>query len=147
MSIEDCPGCTSLLARVHELEHRPPIRNRLPDERVGRTKRIHLQHVGGDLKIYVQSGERADGSLAEIFMKADRCGSTISGLLDALSITASVALQYGAPVETLIDKWSRMRFEPSGLTADSEIRAVTSIVDAIARWLQIRYVKKEGQDV
>jgi ribonucleoside-diphosphate reductase alpha chain len=119
------------------------VRRRLPEERLGITKRIHLQHAHGDLKIYVQTGTFPDGSIGELFLKADRSGSTISGLLDALSITASVALQYGAPVETLIEKWARMQFEPSGTTGDPDMRQVSSIMDAVARWLRARYAKKE----
>jgi len=124
-----------------------PERRRLPEERRGLTKRIHLRHAHGDLKIYVQTGTFADGTLGELFLKADRSGSTISGLLDALSMTASVALQYGVPVETLIGKWERLRFEPSGTTSDPKMRQVSSIVDAVARWLRARYVKQEGRDV
>lgn len=118
-------------------------RRHMPDERTGLTKRIRLQHARGELKIYVSTGCFADGRIGEIFLKGDRPGSTISGLLDALSITASVALQYGVPVETLVEKWSRMRFEPAGSTDDPEMRTVSSIVDAVARWLRTKYVKEE----
>ena len=124
----------------------PVERERLPEERQGLTKRIHLRHAKGDLKVYVQTGTYPDGRLAEVFIKADKAGSTISGLLDALSITASLALQYGVPVETLIEKWSRMIFEPSGTTTDPEMRQVSSIVDAVAKWLHRRYAKKEDQN-
>lgn len=120
-------------------------RERLPVTRQGRTKRIHLRHANGELKIYVSTGTFPDGRLGEIFLKADRSGSTISGLLDALSITASIALQYGAPVETLVEKWSRMQFAPSGTTDDPAMRQVSSIVDAVARWLAVRYPPKEEQ--
>jgi len=119
------------------------VRRRLPVERRGLTKRIHLRHPHGELKIYLSTGCFPDGSLGELFIKADRSGSTISGLLDALSITASIALQYGVPVATLIDKWSRLRFEPSGTTSDPEMRQVSSIVDAVARWLARKYGPKE----
>ena len=119
------------------------VRRRLPVERRGLTKRIHLRHPHGDLKIYISTGCFPDGSLGELFIKADRSGSTISGLLDALSITASVALQYGAPVATLVEKWSRMQFEPSGTTSDPAMRQVSSIVDAVARWLGRKYGPKE----
>ena len=66
-------------------------------------------------------------------------GSTISGLLDALSITASLGLQSGVQVETLVEKWGRMSFEPSGTTGDPDLPRVSSIVDAVARWLRARY--------
>lgn len=137
-----CVSCAALQARIAELER--PRRRRLPDERPGCTKRIHLHHAAGDLKIYVQSGEHPDGTIGELFLKADRSGSTISGLLDAISMTASVALQSGVPVETLIAKWSRMQFEPSGTTTDPAMPRVSSIMDAVARWLHARYAKKEA---
>ncbi len=118
-------------------------RERLPAERKGRTKRIHLRYTTergpADLKLYVSTGEYPDGRLGEIFLKADRTGSTISGLLDALSVTASLALQSGVPVETLVEKWERMQFEPAGTTTDPDLPRVSSIVDAIARWIRRRY--------
>ena len=118
-------------------------RERLPAERKGRTKKIHLRYQTengpAELKIYVSTGEYSDGRLGEIFLKGDRTGSTISGLLDALSITASLALQSGVPVETLVEKWERQQFEPSGTTTDPDLPRVSSIVDAIARWLRRRY--------
>jgi ribonucleoside-diphosphate reductase alpha chain len=118
-------------------------RERLPAERKGLTKEICLRYrvEGGtaELDLYVTTGEYPDGRLGEIFLKSDRTGSTISGLLDALSITASLALQSGVPVETLVEKWARMQFEPSGTTGDPDLPRVSSIVDAVARWLRIRY--------
>jgi ribonucleoside-diphosphate reductase alpha chain len=118
-------------------------RERLPAERKGLTKLIHLRHrvEDGDavLKIYLTTGEYPDGRLGELFLKADKAGSTISGLLDALSITASLAIQSGVPVETLVEKWGRMQFSPAGTTGDPELPRVSSIVDAVARWLRIRY--------
>jgi ribonucleoside-diphosphate reductase alpha chain len=122
-------------------------RARLPVTRKGKTKRIHLHYrVEGaavELKIYVTTGEYEDGRLGEIFLKADKAGSTISGLLDALSITASLALQSGVPVETLVEKWERMQFAPAGTTTDPELPRVASIVDAITRWLRLRYCPED----
>ena len=122
-------------------------RERLPGTRTGRIKTIRLTYpvVGGHalLKIYVQAGEYADGRLGEIFLRGDCMGSTISGLLDALSITASLALQSGVPVETLVEKWERMQFAPAGTTTDPELPRVASIVDAIARWLRLRYCPED----
>ena len=119
-------------------------RERLPAERKGRTKRIHLryttEHGPAELKLYISTGEYADGRLGEIFLKSDKAGSTISGLLDALSITASLALQSGVPVETLVGKWTNLRFAPDGTTSDPKIPRVASIVDAVARWLRMRYM-------
>lgn len=98
-------------------------RERLPAERRGLTKRIHLRYA-------TEHGPE------------DRTGSTISGLLDALSITASLALQSGVPVETIVEKWARLQFAPSGTTTDPELPRVSSIVDAVARWLRLRYCQQ-----
>jgi ribonucleoside-diphosphate reductase alpha chain len=121
-------------------------RSRLPAIRSGLTRVIRLRHPRPDgttalLRIYITTGTFEDGRLGEVFIKADRSGSTISGLLDALSITASVALQHGAPVETLVEKWSRMQFEPAGTTDVPEMRQASSIVDVVARWLAARYCR------
>lgn len=118
-------------------------RERLPSERAGHTKKICLRYrvegVDAELDIYITTGEYPDGRLGEIFLKADQMGSTISGLLDALSVTASLALQSGVPAETLVEKWGRMQFSPAGTTGDPDLPRVSSIVDAVARWLRIRY--------
>ena len=122
-------------------------RERLPETRKGRTKRIHLRYSTecglADLKLYISTGEYPDGRLGEIFLKGDRTGSTISGLLDALSITASLALQSGVPVETIVEKWTHMQFEPAGTTTDPALPRVSSIVDAVARWLRLRYCQDD----
>ena len=122
-------------------------RERLPVDRQGVTKRIHLTSAREDkikdLKIYITTGEYADGRPGELFIKADKSGTTIAGLLDALSVTTSLALQSGVPLETLMDKWANMCFEPSGTTSDPKLPRVTSIVDAISQWLRIRYCGKE----
>jgi ribonucleoside-diphosphate reductase alpha chain len=144
---EPCAECARLAKLVAELEKRPPERRHLPNERTGLTKRIHLRHREGDLKIYISTGTFPDGALGEVFVKADKAGSTISGLLDALSITASLALQYGVPVETIVEKWTNLRFDPAGTTTDPDMRQVSSIVDAVARWLSSRDAKKENLDV
>ncbi len=127
-------------------------REKLEKTRPGLTKKIHLRYkVGGDqeapivaeLEIFIQTGEYPDGRLGEIFLKADKAGSTISGLLDALSITASLALQHGVPPKTIVEKWSRLQFEPAGTTTDPGLARVTSIVDAVARWLATRYCRAD----
>ena len=118
-------------------------RKRLPPERTGRTKRICLRYqMDGrvaELKIYVSTGEYPDGTIGEIFLKGDHVGSTISGLLDALSVTASLALQSGVSIEALVDKWERMSFSPAGSTTDPAAPRASSIVDAVAGWLRRRY--------
>ena len=93
-----------------------------------------------DVKIYIQVGLYPDtGQPGEIFLKADKMGSTISGLLDALSMSISVALQAGVPLEWFIQKMKNLQFEPSGTTNIPGIRMATSIVDGLARWLELKF--------
>lgn len=93
-----------------------------------------------NVKIYIQVGLYPDtGQPGEIFLKANKMGTTISGLLDALSMSISVALQAGVPLEWFIQKMKNLQFEPSGTTNIPNIRIATSIVDGIARWLEIRF--------
>ena len=92
-----------------------------------------------DVKIYIQVGLYPDtGKPGEIFLKADKMGSTTSGLLDALSMSISVALQAGVPLEWFVEKMKNLQFEPAGITNIPGIRKATSIVDGLAKWLEIR---------
>ena len=123
-------------------------RRKLPTDRPGFTKRIVLRYMtdtgqARELEICITTGCYEDGGVGEIFLKADRAGTTISGLLDALSITASIALQHGVPLGLLVEKWSRMQFHPAGRTTDPEIGLATSVVDAVARYLAKRYLPPE----
>ena len=93
-----------------------------------------------DVKIYIQVGLYPDTNQpGEIFLKADKMGTTISGLLDALSMSISVALQAGVPLEWFIQKMKNLQFDPSGATNIPGIRAATSIVDGLARWLEMKF--------
>jgi hypothetical protein len=95
------------------------------------------------IKIYVQVGLYPDtGEVGEVFLKADRMGSSISGLLDALSMAISVGLQSGVPLAWFVSKMKNMQFEPSGtIVGDPDLRKATSVVDAMARWLEKRFLK------
>jgi len=93
------------------------------------------------VKIYVQVGLYPDtGEVGEVFVKADRMGSSISGLLDALSMAISVGLQSGVPLRWFVDKMRNMQFEPAGVADDPDLGRVTSVVDAIAKWLEKRFL-------
>ena len=97
-----------------------------------------------DVKIYIQAGLYPDtGKPGEIFLKADKMGSTISGLLDALSMSISVALQAGVPLEWFVEKMKNLQFSPAGSTNIPGIRKATSIVDGLARWLEIKFLSSE----
>ncbi len=73
-------------------------------------------------------------------------GSTISGLMDSLATSISIALQYGVPLQTLVDKFSHTRFEPSGFTKNPEIPIAKSIIDYIFRWLASKFMSREGKE-
>lgn len=119
-----------------------PIRRRLADTRDSRT---HKFSVGGH-EGYMHVGFFEDGTPGEVFLTMSKQGSTISGLMDSIAILISVALQYGVPLESLVDKFSHVRFEPSGFTQDPDIPMAKSIVDYIFRWLGKELLPKEAQE-
>ena len=92
---------------------------------------------------YLTVGLYEDGSPGEIFIRTQRQGSTMDGVLDSFATAISLALQYGVPLETLVDKFTMTRFEPSGLTKNEEIRFVTSIMDYIFKWMQLYFIDEE----
>lgn len=122
-------------------------RRRLPDERLGDIKKLRIPWTDASgkskpLKIWLTVGLFSDGTLGEIFLRGEKLGSFESGLLDAFAIAISLGLQYGVPVEHLVQKLRGMRFEPEGFTGDKEYPNVSSIVDYVARYLEKKFVKK-----
>jgi len=93
---------------------------------------------------YLTVGLYDDGSPGEVFLHSSKEGSTISGALDAWAIAVSIALQHGVPLDTLMDKHAFTRFEPSGLTSNSEIPMAHSIIDYVARWMLQRHDTQEA---
>ena len=89
------------------------------------------------------SGAYADGALGEVFLKLGKQGSTLSGVMDAFSIAVSIGLQYGVPLETFVEKFTNLRFEPSGMTDDADIRIAQSMMDYIFRRLALDYLSFE----
>jgi ribonucleoside-diphosphate reductase alpha chain len=87
-----------------------------------------------------------DGSPGEIFLKMAKEGSTVSGLMDSFATAISLALQYGVPLQALVDKFSHTRFEPQGFTKNPEIPIAKSVMDYIFRWLASRYLSLEERD-
>ena len=112
-----------------------PYRRRLPDSRASVTHKFEI----GRLKGYVTVGLYPDGRPGEVFIKIAQHGSTISGLVDAISVLTSLALQYGVPVENLARKFEFTRFEPSGWTPHPEIRRAHSLIDYVFRWLGMEF--------
>ena len=81
----------------------------------------------------------------ELFLVMAKEGSTISGFADAFAQAISYALQYGVPLQVLVDKFSHMRFEPSGMTKNPQVRFAKSIVDYVFRWLATKFLSAEAQ--
>jgi ribonucleoside-diphosphate reductase alpha chain len=95
--------------------------------------------VGG-AEGYMTSGSYPDDGLGEVFLKLGKQGSTLSGVMDAFSIAVSIGLQYGVPLETFVQKFTNLKFEPAGLTDDTDIRMSQSIMDYIFRRLALDYL-------
>jgi len=113
-----------------------PRRHKLPDERRAIT---HKFSVGGH-EGYITVGLYEDGTPGEIFLTMAKEGSTISGLMDSFATAISLTLQYGVPLEALVEKFSHMRFEPSGYTKNPEIPIAKSLVDYLFRWLASKFL-------
>jgi ribonucleoside-diphosphate reductase alpha chain len=118
-----------------------PTRHKLPDERHALTHKFDIQGHEG----YITVGLFENGQPGEIFLVMAKEGSTISGFADAFAQAISYALQYGVPLQALVDKFSHVRFEPSGMTRNPEIRFAKSIVDYIFRWLASKFLSPEAQ--
>ncbi len=114
-------------------------REKMPVERASVT---HKFSVGGH-EGYITAGMYEDGRPGEIFIKMSKEGSTLSGIMDGLALTISLGLQYGVPLKVFVDKLLNTRFEPSGITANPNIRFVSSVLDYIARWLGGRFISSD----
>src|SRR5467141_680040 len=114
-------------------------REKMPVERASVT---HKFSVGGH-EGYITVGMYEDNRPGEIFIKMSKEGSTLSGVMDGLALTISLGLQYGVPLKVFVDKLLNTRFEPSGITANPNIRFVSSVLDYIARWLGGRFISSD----
>lgn len=130
-----------LLDQIAELERQvreangKPARRRLPDERQSIT---HKFVVGGH-EGYITMGMYEDGTPGEVFLTVSKGGSTLNGLLDTVATLMSFCLQYGVPVEHLVEKMRHIRFEPAGFTNNPNIPSAKSIVDYVASWMAQKY--------
>ena len=118
-----------------------PVRRRLPEERDAITHKFDIAGHEG----YITVGLFEDGSPGEIFLVMAKEGSTISGFADAFAQAVSYTLQYGVPLQVLVDKFSHVRFEPSGMSKNPEVRFAKSIVDYIFRWLATKFLSPRAQ--
>jgi ribonucleoside-diphosphate reductase alpha chain len=120
------------------VEYRP-IRKRLPKRRPSQT----ISFAVGGAEGYLTAGSYPDDGLGEVFLKFGKQGSTLAGLMDAFSIAISIALQYGVPLESYVEKFTNLRFEPAGLTDDPDVRMAQSIMDYVFRRLALDYLDFE----
>ncbi len=124
----------------------PPVlvheRKRLPLDRTEIGRKFQV----GDHEGYIHVGLYDDGSPGDIFVDIAKDGTTMAGLMNSLMIAVSMGLQYGVPPEVYVSKLSHLRFEPSGLTNDPDIRVAKSIVDYIFRWFGKRFLTPEQQE-
>jgi ribonucleoside-diphosphate reductase alpha chain len=115
------------------------VRRKLPAERKSIT---HKFSIGGH-EGYITVGMFEDGTPGEIFVTMAKEGSTISGLMDSMAVAISLTLQYGVPLKSLVEKFSHVRFEPSGWTGNPQIPYAKSILDYIFRWLGVKFLSPE----
>jgi ribonucleoside-diphosphate reductase alpha chain len=121
----------------------PPKRHRMPRERQSIT---HKFSIGGH-EGYITAGMYEDGTVGEIFLTdIGKEGSTLRGMMNAFATAISISLQYGVPLETLVQKFSYMRFEPEGMTSNPEIPFAKSMPDYIMRWLASRFLDVDTQE-
>jgi ribonucleoside-diphosphate reductase alpha chain len=133
---EAAPAATEPVQR--ELFHRAQ-REKMPYERASVTHKFSVSGHEG----YITVGMYDDGRPGEVFIKMAKEGSTLSGVMDGLALTISLGLQYGVPLKVFVDKLLNTRFEPSGITANPNIRFASSVLDYIARWLGGRFISSD----
>jgi ribonucleoside-diphosphate reductase alpha chain len=121
----------------------PVARKKLPDERRSIT---HKFSVGGH-EGYLTVGMYDDGKPGELFCVMAKEGSVVSGLMDCFATSISLALQYGVPLQVLVDKFIHTRFEPSGFTNNKDIPIAKSVADYIFRWLEIKFLGPEETSI
>jgi ribonucleoside-diphosphate reductase alpha chain len=113
-----------------------PVRTRLPKRRPATVTRFSVGGAEG----YMTASTYPDDGLGEVFLKLGKQGSTLAGVMDAFSMAISISLQYGVPLETWVDKFTNMRFEPAGMTDDPDIRMANSMMDYIFRRLALDHL-------
>ena len=92
-----------------------------------------------DHEAYLTIGLFEDGTPGEIFIKMSKAGSTLSGLVHGFCRAFSLALQYGLPTEQAVGRFKGMRFEPMGHTSNPDIPEAQSVIDYVARYLELHF--------
>ena len=123
---------------VERVVHKP-VRQKLPRSRRGRTFEFRVS----DTKGFATIGEYEDGRPGEIFLTVSKQGSTLAGIMDAFAKSISYGLQYGVPLRAFVEAFINTRFEPAGMTDDSDIRMASSIVDYLFRRLAVEYLSAD----
>ncbi len=131
----------AMYSRVEEKEKQEmkPIRRKMPSERKAVTHKFKI----GEQEGYITVGLFDDGKPGELFVSMAKQGSTLAGLMDSFAIAISIGLQYGVPLNVLVDKFSHTRFEPSGWTDNPQIQVAKSIMDYIFRWMALKFLPEE----
>ena len=123
-------------SQAKEVSATQPSRRKLPDERSSITHKFSIAGHEG----YITVGLYPDHTPGEIFISMNKAGSTISGLMDTIAVSVSTGLQYGVPLSFFVDKFSHVRFEPSGWTGNQQVPYAKSIIDYLFRWLGKRFL-------
>jgi ribonucleoside-diphosphate reductase alpha chain len=140
----DAQKAAAAIAAASSVDEFRAHRRKLRDERHSITHKFDIAGHEG----YITVGMYDDGAPGEIFVSMSKQGSTISGLMDSFATAISYALQYGVPLQFLVDKFAHMRFEPSGFTKNPQIPFAKSIVDYLFRWLASKFLDEQArQDV
>ncbi|MFC4052337.1 vitamin B12-dependent ribonucleotide reductase [Actinomadura syzygii] len=133
----------SVAGKKEEVKEAPaetrPVRRRLPKQRPATVTRFSVAGAEG----YMTASSYPDDGVGEVFLKLGKQGSTLAGVMDAFSMAISISLQYGVPLETWVEKFTNMRFEPAGMTDDPDIRMATSVMDYIFRRLALDHLPYE----
>ena len=137
---DNCKVAQPMGAKQAELVHKP-MRKVMPIERMEIGRKFQV----GEYEGYIHVGLFPDGTPGDVFVDIAKEGTTLAGLMNALMISVSLGLQYGVPLDVYVSKFSHMRFEPSGLTNDPDIRVAKSLVDYIFRWLGKKFLDAEMQ--
>src|SRR3954469_20700212 len=137
---DNCKVAQPMGAKQAELVHKP-VRKTMPIERMEIGRKFQV----GEYEGYIHVGLFPDGTPGDVFVDIAKEGTTIAGLMNAIMISVSLGLQYGVPLDVYVSKFSHMRFEPSGLTNDPDIRVAKSLVDYIFRWLGKRFLDADQQ--
>ena len=128
-----------IVEKVVETSRHRGQRERLPARRKGYTQKAL---VGGH-KVYLRTGEYADGALGEIFIDMHKEGAGFRAMMNNFAIAISVGLQYGVPLEEFVDAFTFTRFEPAGMVQGNDsIKSATSIIDYIFRELAVSYLDR-----